>query len=83
MSNAAGNLPPNVTPGWKIRVCSEKTKVDNITFRFSRPGQDEKGAGINRGNRSDKGGKAGKASGKPYPDRTSAEQAEAAEEPAA
>lgn len=28
-------LPPNVSPGWKIRVCSEKTKADNLTFRFS------------------------------------------------
>jgi hypothetical protein len=28
-------LPPNVASGWKIRVCSEKTKADQINFRFS------------------------------------------------
>ncbi len=26
-------LPPNVAPGWKIRVCSEKTKARTIDFR--------------------------------------------------
>lgn len=31
MSQAA--LPPNVAPGWKIRVCSEKTKAQSIEFR--------------------------------------------------
>lgn len=25
-------LPPNVAPGWKIRVCSEKTKASSIAF---------------------------------------------------
>ena len=34
-------LPPNVTPGWKIRVCSEKTKADQISFKFM---PDNKGA---------------------------------------
>jgi hypothetical protein len=33
--NATGELPPNVSPGWKIRVCSEKTKADKIQFKFS------------------------------------------------
>ncbi|MDQ3000690.1 MAG: hypothetical protein M3Y08_05460 [Fibrobacterota bacterium] len=31
----AAMLPPNVTPGWKIRVCSEKTKATNINFKIS------------------------------------------------
>lgn len=62
VSNATGNLPPNVTPGWKIRVCSERTQVDNLTFRISRPGQSDR---------------SGKASGKPYGSKTTAEQAEA------
>lgn len=29
----AHTLPPNVAPGWKIRVCSEKTKAQTIDFR--------------------------------------------------
>lgn len=29
----AAALPPNVAPGWKIRVCSEKTKAQSISFR--------------------------------------------------
>jgi hypothetical protein len=29
----AAALPPNVAPGWKIRVCSEKTKAQSINFR--------------------------------------------------
>jgi len=32
------SLPPNVTPGWKIRVCSEKTKADQINFKFAPEG---------------------------------------------
>jgi hypothetical protein len=32
------SLPPNVTPGWKIRVCSEKTKADQINFKFTPAG---------------------------------------------
>jgi hypothetical protein len=42
-------LPPNVGAGWKIRVCSEKTKADQINFRFStadakgKPGAGAKG----------------------------------------
>ncbi|HKP96283.1 MAG TPA: hypothetical protein VJ385_11035 [Fibrobacteria bacterium] len=32
---ARAMLPPNVTPGWKIRVCSEKTKAANINFKIS------------------------------------------------
>lgn len=32
---AATELPPNVAPGWKIRVCSEKTKADKIQFKFT------------------------------------------------
>lgn len=66
VSNAAGNLPPNVTPGWKIRVCSERTKVDNLTFRISRPGS-----------QTEKSDRSGKATGKPYGSKTTAEQAEA------
>jgi hypothetical protein len=62
VSNATGNLPPNVTPGWKIRVCSERTKVDNLTFRISQP---------------EKSDRSGKAMGKPYGSKTTAEQAEA------
>jgi hypothetical protein len=37
----AASLPPNVTPGWKIRVCSEKTKADQITFRFASASADK------------------------------------------
>jgi hypothetical protein len=39
-SGMEGNpsLPPNVTPGWKIRVCSEKTKADQINFKFTPAG---------------------------------------------
>jgi hypothetical protein len=33
------SLPPNVTPGWKIRVCSEKTKADQIQFKFTPEGK--------------------------------------------
>jgi hypothetical protein len=62
VSNATGDLPPNVTPGWKIRVCSERTKVDNLTFRISQP---------------EKSDRSGKATGKPYGSKTTAEQAEA------
>ncbi len=32
-------LPPNVAPGWKIRVCSEKTKAQTINFKISHPDQ--------------------------------------------
>jgi hypothetical protein len=35
----ASSLPPNVTPGWKIRVCSEKTKADQIQFKFTPEGK--------------------------------------------
>ena len=66
VSNATGNLPPNITPGWKIRVCSERTKVDNLTFRISQPGS-----------QADKSDRTGKAMGKPYGNKTAAEQAEA------
>lgn len=31
----AAGLPPNVAPGWKIRVCSEKTKAQSINFKVS------------------------------------------------
>ena len=34
----AASLPPNVIPGWKIRVCSEKTKADQIHFKFTSEG---------------------------------------------
>lgn len=34
----ASSLPPNVTPGWKIRVCSERTKADQINFKISPEG---------------------------------------------
>lgn len=34
-ASAAAALPPNVAPGWKIRVCSEKTKAQSISFRIS------------------------------------------------
>lgn len=34
----SSSLPPNVTPGWKIRVCSEKTKADQINFKFTPAG---------------------------------------------
>jgi hypothetical protein len=39
---AQTDLPPNVAPGWKIRVCSEKTKAQQINFRVS-PGKQQKG----------------------------------------
>lgn len=61
VSNAAGDLPPNVTPGWKIRVCSERTKVDNLTFRISQVGSADR---------------SGRATGKPYGSKTTADQAE-------
>jgi hypothetical protein len=32
---SAMQLPPNVTPGWKIRVCSEKTQASMINFKIS------------------------------------------------
>lgn len=38
----SASLPPNVTPGWKIRVCSEKTKAQSITFTFSPVGETSK-----------------------------------------
>jgi hypothetical protein len=62
VSNATGSLPPNVAPGWKIRVCSERTQVDNLTFRISQPGQSDRSS---------------QAAGKPYGSKTAAEQAEA------
>lgn len=62
VSNAAGDLPPNVTPGWKIRICSERTKVDNLTFRISQAGSMDR---------------SGKATGKPYGSKTTADQASA------
>lgn len=31
---APAALPPNVAPGWKIRVCSEQTTADSLRFRF-------------------------------------------------
>jgi hypothetical protein len=34
----ASSLPPNVTPGWKIRVCSEKTKAEQINFKITPAG---------------------------------------------
>lgn len=34
-SAGTGNPASNVASGWKIRVCSEKTKADQINFRFS------------------------------------------------
>lgn len=33
-ADAATALPPNVAPGWKIRVCSEKTKSSSISFKL-------------------------------------------------
>lgn len=65
VSNATEDLPPNVVPGWKIRVCSERTKVDNLTFRISQAGSQAKGSD-----------RSGKAMGKPYGSKTAAEQAE-------
>jgi hypothetical protein len=38
METSSSSLPPNVTPGWKIRVCSEKTKADQISFKFTPEG---------------------------------------------
>jgi hypothetical protein len=35
MKTGSMQLPPNVTPGWKIRVCSEKTKASMINFKIS------------------------------------------------
>jgi hypothetical protein len=32
-ASATAALPPNVAAGWKIRVCSEKTKAQSISFR--------------------------------------------------
>jgi len=37
-AEGSASLPPNVTPGWKIRVCSEKTKADQINFKFTPAG---------------------------------------------
>jgi hypothetical protein len=34
----SGSLSPNIMPGWKIRVCSEKTKADQINFKFTPTG---------------------------------------------
>jgi hypothetical protein len=41
----SAQLPPNVTPGWKIRVCSEKTKADNINFMISPAEKGSKASG--------------------------------------
>jgi hypothetical protein len=38
-------LPPNVAPGWKVRVCSEKTKASSIAFKVT--SADDKAAGKN------------------------------------
>lgn len=55
------SLPPNVAPGWKIRVCSEKTMAQNIDFRIS-PAEDKKKGGQARAQ--DKAsGQAAKAEG--------------------
>jgi hypothetical protein len=35
LKSTNADLPPNVKPGWKIRVCSEKTKADKIQFKFT------------------------------------------------
>lgn len=35
----ASALPPNIAPGWKIRICSEKTKAQTINFKISHPDQ--------------------------------------------
>jgi hypothetical protein len=40
----SASLPPNVASGWKIRVCSEKTKADQINFRFSMADKAKSGA---------------------------------------
>jgi hypothetical protein len=41
----AAMLPPNVTPGWKIRVCSERTKASNINFKISSADKGSKAKG--------------------------------------
>ncbi|HLP42564.1 MAG TPA: hypothetical protein VK465_13730 [Fibrobacteria bacterium] len=51
-ASAAAALPPNVAPGWKIRVCSEKTKAQSISFRISDASQKQ-----------DKHSKAGEGTG--------------------
>jgi hypothetical protein len=43
-TTSAIDLPPNVTPGWKIRVCSEKTKAQGIQFKFMQADQAGTGA---------------------------------------
>jgi hypothetical protein len=35
MQPADAALPPNVAPGWKIRVCSERTQAQSVSFRIS------------------------------------------------
>ncbi|MDB5049377.1 MAG: hypothetical protein JWO30_2448 [Fibrobacteres bacterium] len=55
----AAQLPPNVTPGWKIRVCSEKTKASNINFSIT--SADKKAAGSTK-EQSGTGGSMGSGS---------------------
>lgn len=31
-TQGTSSLPPNVSPGWKLRICSENTKADQIRF---------------------------------------------------
>lgn len=59
-TGAAASLPPNVAPGWKIRVCSEKTKAQSINFKVTNA--DDKSA---KADRKDKGayGAGGSAEG--------------------
>jgi hypothetical protein len=50
-SEGSSSLPPNVSPGWKIRVCSEKTKADQINFKFTPAGsKTSKGSSAATGN---------------------------------
>lgn len=59
---SAAQLPPNVTPGWKIRVCSEKTKASNINFKVSSADKNAKGSGTGMTGESGSMGGTGSAS---------------------
>jgi hypothetical protein len=59
----SSSLPPNVTPGWKIRVCSEKTKADQINFKFTPTGEKSSKGGTGATGSSGTTGMGGSGSG--------------------
>ncbi|MDB5102659.1 MAG: hypothetical protein JWP91_348 [Fibrobacteres bacterium] len=80
--SSAAQLPPNVTPGWKIRVCSEKTKADQIQFRISQADQGAKGA-MKSGSKSGSAKNSGSMSsstGSMSPDNTGSSQTDLEEQ---